>query len=486
MMTRILILIMVLVGLFDADATAQTQPQATPPNIIIVLVDDMGYSDVGCYGSVFYETPNIDRLAAGGMRFTNAYAASAVCSPTRVSILTGRYPTRLGITDWIRPLAGQEWTEDQVRSAPEYADNANRKLQTPTNPRWMEHDEITIAELLKQRGYATGFVGKWHLGPKGWFPEDQGFDFNAGGCDFGHPPDYFDPYLPKHQSTTFPNLKPRKTGEYLTDREAAEAVGFIRRNKDKPFFLYLCHYAVHSPIKAKPDLIDKYENKSAPPGDGQNFPPYAAMVESVDDALGTILAELEEHKLIDNTLIIFTSDNGGATHFRATDNRPLRSGKGRPYEGGIREPFIVSWPGHIAPATICDVPISTIDLLPTICQATSTAVPNDRPMDGVSLIPLLQQTGSLDRNELFWHFPHYWWGGRLTPYSVIRSGQWKLIRWYETGNEELYNLDHDLSETTDLASQFPAKVAELGKRLDELLVATGAKLPRKNDTYQDK
>ena len=485
MALRTLIVIFVVLGLFDADADAQSQLQTTPPNVIIILVDDMGYADVGCYGSVYYETPNIDRLAASGMRFTNAYAASAVCSPTRVSILTGRYPTRLGITDWIRPLAGQNWTEEQVRAAPEYATNPKRKLHTPTNPRWMEHDEITIAELLKQRGYATGFVGKWHLGPEGWFPEDQGFDFNAAGCDFGHPPDYFDPYLPKHQATTFPNLKPRKAGEYLTDREAAEAVGFIRRNKDKPFFLYLCHYAVHSPIKAKTDLIDKYENKTAPPDDGQNFPPYAAMVSMPLSSLVKRMAELDKHKLTDNTLIIYTSDNGGATHFRATDNRPLRSGKGRPYEGGIREPFIVSWPGHTKPASKCDVPILTIDLLPTIAEVTSTAIPNDRPIDGKSLIPLLKQTGSLDRDELFWHFPHYWWGGKLTPYSVIRKGPWKLIRWYETAEEELYNLDKDLSETTDLASQFPNKLAELSKRLDELLVETGAKLPRKNDFLKD-
>ena len=197
------------------------------------------------------------------------------------------------------------------------------------------------------------------------------------------------------------------------------------------------------------------------------------------------MAELDKHKLTDNTLIIYTSDNGGATHFRATDNRPLRSGKGRPYEGGIREPFIVSWPGHTKPASKCDVPILTIDLLPTIAEVTSTAIPNDRPIDGKSLIPLLKQTGSLDRDELFWHFPHYWWGGKLTPYSVIRKGPWKLIRWYETAEEELYNLDKDLSETTDLASQFPDKLAELSKRLDELLVETGAKLPRKNDFLKD-
>ena len=478
------IVIVSAIALLMGSAAFGQAPPATP-NVILVLVDDMGYADLGCYGSIFCETPNLDRLAKEGMRFTNAYAASAVCSPTRTSVLTGRYPTRLGITDWIRPLAGQNWTEAQVRNAPEYASNPNRKLLTPTNPRWMELEEITIAELLKLRGYATGFIGKWHLGPEGWFPEDQGFDVNIGGCDFGHPPDYFDPYLPKHQATTFPNLPPRKAGEYLTDREADEAVSFIRAHKDEPFFLYLCHYAVHSPIKAKQSLVEHYRQKTPPEGDGQNFPPYAAMVHSVDDAMGSILDVLDELELAKNTLIIFTSDNGGATHFRATDNRPLRSGKGRPYEGGIREPFIVRWPGRVPAGSQCDVPISTIDLLPTICQATATPLPTDRPVDGINLLPLLEQSGSIEREELFWHFPHYWWGGRVTPFSVLRRGEWKLIRWYETGNLELYNLTNDPAETIDLADQMPTRAQSLAARLDALLEQTSAKLPRVNPDYQD-
>jgi arylsulfatase A-like enzyme len=245
---------------------ASSAASAAPPNVIIVLVDDLGYADVGCYGSVFYETPNLDRLAAAGIRFTSAYAAAAVCSPTRASILTGRYPARLGITDWIRPLAGREWTEQEIRDRPEFVEDRKRELLTPTRPRWMEHEEITIAEVLKASGYATGFVGKWHLGPEKWFPESQGFDFNAGGCSLGHPPHYFDPYPAKHQRTSFPNLPPRKEGEYLTDREADEAVSFIQRHADRPFFLYLCHYAVHSPLQAKPDLVDAQRGRR----DGQD------------------------------------------------------------------------------------------------------------------------------------------------------------------------------------------------------------------------
>jgi arylsulfatase A-like enzyme len=407
-----------------------------------------------------------------------------VCSPTRASILTGRYPARLGITDWIRPLAGKDWTEQQVRSRPEYVGGRKRKLLTPSNPRWMEHNEVTIAELLRASGYATGFVGKWHLGPEGWFPESQGFDLNAGGCDLGHPPHYFDPYPAKHQPTSFPNLPPRKEGEYLTDREADEAVRFIRGNADRPFFLYLCHYAVHSPIQAKPDLVERYRRKPAPPDDGQNHPPYAAMVHSVDDAMGRILEALADSGIAENTLIIFTSDNGGATHFRATDNRPLRSGKGRPYEGGIRVPLVVRWPARVEAGTVCDEPVCTIDLLPTICAATGAVLPAEVSIDGVSLMPLLQRSGSVDRPALYWHFPHYWWGGRLAPYSAVRHGDWKLIRWYGGGAVELYNLAADLGETSDLAAEMPVKARELGSMLDAWLAETGAKLPRPNPDYQ--
>ncbi|MHC4210871.1 MAG: sulfatase [Planctomycetota bacterium] len=484
MMTMINAFLRFVLVLVALGACSAAGPSASPPNVIIVLVDDLGASDLGCCGSVFYETPHIDRLAAEGMRFTSAYAASAVCSPTRASILTGRYPARVGITDWIRPLAGREWTEQEIRGRPEYVGGPKRQLLTPSNPRWMEHDEVTIAEVLRASGYATGFVGKWHLGPEPWWPESQGFDFNVGGCDYGHPPGYFDPYPATHQRGTFPNLPPRKEGEYLTDREADEAVSFIRRHADRPFFLYLCHYAVHSPLQAKPDLVEHYRGKPAPANDGQSHPPYAAMVHSVDDAMGRILEALEALGIADNTILLFTSDNGGATHFPATDNRPLRSGKGRPHEGGIRVPLIVRWPGRIGADTTSDTPVSTIDLLPTICAATGAPLPAATRIDGVSLMPLLDRSGSIDRDALFWHFPHYWWGGRLTPYSVVRRGDLKLIRWYGGGADELYDLAADLGEANDLAAEMPQKARDLGSMLDAWLAETGAKLPRPNPNYQ--
>ncbi len=474
-------------GVTTATAWAQEIPAVEtirPPNIILVLVDDLGWADLGCYGSEYYETPHLDALASQGMRFTNAYAACAVCSPTRAAILTGRYPARLGITDWIRPLAGKEWTETDIRAQSDYVGNPKRQFLTPRNPRWMEHDEITIAELLQEQGYISGFVGKWHLGPEDWYPEDQGFDFNAGGCDYGHPPHFFDPYPAKHQPTSIPNLPPRKEGEYLTDREADEAVSFIKRSSGQPFFLYLCHYAVHSPIQAKQDLIDYYQEKPTVEGDGQSFPAYAAMVHSVDDAMGALLKTINELDIADNTLIIFTSDNGGATHFRATDNRPLRSGKGRPYEGGIREPFIVCWPGQVSEGSTCDTPISSIDLLPTVCEITGAALPTDRPLDGSSLMPLFKERGEWDRTALYWHFPHYWAGKLVGPYSIIREGDWKLIRFYEQDRIELYNLTQDLSEKHDLSSAQPEKVYELNIQLENWLTEVGAKLPMENPEYK--
>ncbi|MHC4429349.1 MAG: sulfatase, partial [Planctomycetota bacterium] len=415
--------------------------------------------------------------AAEGMRFTHGYAAAAVCSPSRAAFMTGCYPARLGITDWIRPLAGTEWTEEVIRAGPEYVTRGDRPLLTPRNPRWMELEEVTLAELLQERGYATGFVGKWHLGPPGWFPEDQGFDVNRGGCDFGHPPAYFDPYPAKHQRTGFPNLAPRREGEYLTDREADEALAFIRAHADRPFLLVLCHYAVHSPIRGKPDLVAHYEGKSTPADDGQRHPAYAAMVHSVDEALGSILDLLEESGLTGNTFVVFTSDNGGATHFDATDNRPLRSGKGRPYEGGIRVPFIVRWPARVQPGET-GAPVSSMDLLPTICDAIGINPPEDRIIDGVSFMPVLERSGVLEPRPLFWHFPHYWWGGRLAPYSIVRSGDWKLIRWYEGGPSELYDLRADPGETTNRALEDPARVRALEALLDNWLDETGAKRPR--------
>ncbi|MFB0525620.1 MAG: sulfatase, partial [Phycisphaerae bacterium] len=292
-------------------------------NFVLILIDDLGWMDTGCYGSEFYETPNIDRLAAEGMRFTDGYAACAVCSPTRAAVMTGRYPARTGVTDWIhfRDFRGSRTNPNQ-KNPTEYVGDKNRKLLCPPNPFWMELEEITIAETLKPAGYTSCHVGKWHLGPDAWYPDKQGFDFNIAGCDYGQPPSYFDPYFRNGQGY-IPTLPPRRQGEYLTDREADEAVRFIRRHKDKPFFLYLAHYAVHTPIQAKEELTEKYKNK---PRYGQKNPTYAAMVESVDDAMGKIMSVLDELDLAERTVIFFTSDNGGLMN--VTNNAPLRAGKG--------------------------------------------------------------------------------------------------------------------------------------------------------------
>ena len=345
----------------------------------------------------------------------------------------------------------------------------------------MERDEITIAELLKTKGYATGFIGKWHLGPKGYWPEDQGFDFNLGGNSYGHPPDYFDPYPPNHQRTTFPNLEPRLHGEYLTDREADEAVSFIRRNRDRPFFLMVAHYAVHSPIQAKDDLISKYEGK---PKTNQKEPVYAAMVESVDEALGSIVEALASEGLLENTLIVFTSDNGGAVHFPATDNAPLRKGKGYPYEGGIREPYIFSWHVHVPAGSVSDEVIMSTDLFPTFAQIAGATGQDSLSIDGIDLSSVITGNAILDRGPLTWHFPHYWWGTNITPYSIIRDGDMKLIYRYQEDSYELYDLNADLSEQRDLSAAQPATVKAMKLTLDRMLRSQGATFPKPNPDFK--
>jgi arylsulfatase A-like enzyme len=277
-----------------------------------------------------------------------------------------------------------------------------------------------------------------------------------------------------------PTLTPKKEGDYLTDREADEATNFIRKHKDQPFFLSLSHYAVHSPLQAPEDLIDKYAVKEKT---NQNIPTYAAMLECVDEAVGTIIKTLEEINLTDKTMIIFTSDNGGASHFPATDNTPLRRGKGFPYEGGIRVPLIVSWPGVVESGSICNEAVISMDFLPTVCEIAGANQPKAKLVDGISLMPLLQQSGSLPRNTLYWHFPHYWWGTNVQPYSIVRDGDWKLIYWYENERCELYNISDDLSETNDLAMEQPNQVNELETKLKTWLGKTGAKLPVKNPNY---
>ena len=446
-----------------------TQPQQEKkktPNIIMLLVDDLGWMDVGYMGSEFYETPNIDNLARQGMTFTNAYAACAVCSPTRASIQTGRYPVRLGVTDYIR---ARFQVQGELVTPPPYEENGNKKLRTPSNPYWMDLEEVTIAELLKKSGYFTCHIGKWHLGPDDYYPEKQGYDLNIAGCDMGQPVNYFDPYS-NAKGVSFPTLNSRKEGEYLVDRLADELVNVIQQHKDQPFFINMCYYAVHTPLMAKPEMINKYESKKKI--DEQNNAVYASMVESVDHAVGKLLEILKKEKILNNTLILFFSDNGGL--LGPTSNKPLRSGKGYPYEGGIREPMFVYWEGTIQPGTTSDLPVSSIDFLPTICSVTKTPLP-DKKIDGRDLSPLFSNQ-ELAEVPLFWHFPHYR-GKDIVPYSIIRDGDWKLIKRYEGVEFELFNLKSDLEESTDLSKEDPGKVQELNGKLQDWLKYTNAKLP---------
>jgi arylsulfatase A len=445
------------------------------PNVVLILVDDLGWTDLGCFGSKYYETPNIDKLAAGGMKFTNGYAACAVCSPTRAAVMTGRYPARLGVTDWIRSrFQGGKIPADK-KNPTGYVGNG--KVKCPRNALWMESDEVTIAEVLKPAGYTSCHIGKWHLGPDDQYPDKQGFDLNFGGCDYGQPPSYFDPYK-NRRLANIPTLKPRKEGEYLTDREGDEAVGFIRDNKDKPFFLYLANYAVHTPIQGKKSLIAKYKSK---PVTNQKNAAYAAMVESVDDSVGKVLAVLDELQLAKDTLVIFSSDNGGL--LGPTNNKPLRSGKGYPYEGGIRVPYIFRMPGCIKAGSVCEAPVISVDFMPTICATVGIKTPAGRVIDGEDLTPLLTQSGKLKRDAIYWHFPHF--RGRIQPYSIIRSGDWKLLKRYAGKPEfELFNLAKDLSETKDLAPEMPQKVKELDAKLAAALKKQGAKMPQPNPNYK--
>ena len=458
-------------------ASAAPRRGEGPPNVVLILVDDLGWADLACFGSRYYETPHLDRLASQGMRFTNAYAACAVCSPTRAAVMTGRYPARLGVTDWIRARF-QGGTMPADGKNPSGYTGGNRQLLCPQNALWLETDEITIAEALKPAGYVSCHIGKWHLGMDDHYPDRQGFDVNLGGCDYGQPPSYFDPYANRRLPQGIPTLKPRKTGEYLTDREADEAVAFIRKHGGKqPFFLYMAHYAVHTPIQAKKDLAAHYDAK---PKTQQKNAKYAAMVHSVDQAVGRIAAALDELKLADSTLVIFTSDNGGL--LGPTHNAPLRSGKGYPYEGGIRVPLIVRWPAVAEPGSTCDVPVTSVDYFPTVVAATGRKLKSARRIDGESLMPLLTRRGALTRDAIFWHFPHY--RGRVVPYSIIRSGPWKLIKRYEGPTFELFNLDKDLGETADLAPTTPDKVRELDAKLVAWLQHVHARMPKPNPAYK--
>ncbi len=450
-----------------APAPAASDPAARKPNFVVFLIDDMGWRDIGANGSRFFKTPNIDRLAAGGMRFTQAYAACAVCSPTRAALLTGKYPARLHLTDWIPGEVPPEGS----------------KFRVPDWTKRLPLEEVTLAEVLKKEGYATASIGKWHLGGSGkdgsFLPQSQGFDVNVAGANVGHPASYFWPYGGQGDKCRVPGLAESGggDGEYLTDRLTAEAVKFIGNSKDRPFFLYLPHYAVHVPLGGRPDYVKEAE--SEPVTDAQSNAKYAAMVRSVDDSVGAVMAALKELRLDDNTVVMFTSDNGGLCtpggKNNPTSNLPLRAGKGFPYEGGIREPLIIRAPGLTKPGSVCPTPVITMDLFPTV--AALAGAPAGAACDGENLVPLLGGKGVPAREALYWHYPHYWNGGRLTPYSAIREGDWKLIHWYEHDGWELYNLAEDEGEQNDLASRMPEKVAALRGKLNAWMKSVDAQPP---------
>ena len=460
------------------------ESQTEKLNFVVILVDDLGWMDLSCQGSDYYKTPNVDRLAAEGTRFTNGYAACAVCSPTRAAVQTGRYPGRIGVTDWIRSMfqRGDLGTPD--KNPTEYVGGKNSKLLCPPNPYWMEHEEVTIAEALHGSGYKSAYVGKWHLGDEAWYPPGQGYDVNKGGCDYGQPPSYFDPFnqpKAKHPmiQAGIPGLPGRKPGQYLTHREAEEAVELITAWKDQPFYIQISHYAVHTPIQAIAEVAAKYERD----GKSAQNAKYAAMVESFDDSTRDILDALKKLGIEDKTVVIFTSDNGGLDgNGNPTDNAPLRSGKGYAYEGGIRVPFLVRWPGVTKPGSVSDQPVCSIDIFPTIMQAAEVDLPEGHVSDGLSLVDHLKSgcERKLERDELIWHFPHY--RHAPGPYSIIRKGDWKLIHFYE-GPQELFNLAEDLGEEKNLAAEMPDKVKLLEGRLMTRLNEMGALLPKPNPNY---
>jgi arylsulfatase A-like enzyme len=449
------------------------------PNVVFILADDLGWTDLGCYGSTFYETPYLDRLALEGMRFTDAYASCNVCSPTRGSIMTGKYPATIGITSHIGLPQPDHWKK-------------NTPLLPSAYKEYLEPDEITLAEAMKPAGYRTAFIGKWHLGddPK-YFPDQQGFDVNIGGCGLGHPPSYFSPYR-------IPTLTDGPKGEYLTDRLTDEALKFMDENKDQPFLIYLAHYAVHNPMQGKPELVEKYKAKAAslPPAGPvfamdhgvserqiQNHPVYAAMMESLDESVGRVLQKLKELKLDDKTIVIFTADNGGlsTSEGRPTSNLPLSTGKGWSYEGGVREPLIIKWPGVTPAGSVSAEPVTSPDFYPTLLQMIGRPVPAGQNVDGESIVPLLKG-GTLPERPLFWHYPHYSNQGG-DPSGAVRLGDYKLVENYLDMSVELFCIKDDIGEKHDLSKTYPEKADEMTRMLHAWRARVGAVMPTPNPGY---
>ena len=468
------------------------QISVTRPNILFILLDDFGWRDLGCYGSDFYETPRLDQLAQEGMRFSNAYAACPVCSPTRASILTGQYPARIGMTQW---LGG--YSEGKLAHVP-YIDH-------------LSPNYTTIASALKSHGYDTWHVGKWHLSKHGEerfdsYPEKLGFDINIGGCDWGQPKNgYFAPY-------GLETLEDGPDGEYLTDRITDEAIALIEQSGDKPWFMHLSHYAVHTPIQCHEELVQKYRDKAhmlgrdqtSPFIEGDHFscyhkkdekilrrivqsdPTYAAMVENVDWNIGRVLDTLESTGQKDNTLVVFFSDNGGlaTSEGSPTCNSPLSEGKGWMYEAGTREPLIVRWPGNVKPNAISHEIMTSTDFFPTFLEAAGIELMPEHHQDGKSILPVLTGEESFERGAVFWHYPHYSNQGGL-PGCSVREGDWKLIEFFEDEHLELYNLREDISEEHNLSEQYPEKTKELYNQLQDWRVSVEARIPGPNLNYKE-
>ncbi len=462
---------------------APAEPEVPPTNIVMIVVDDLGWVDTSSYGSTFYETPNIDALAAAGARFADFYAASSVCSPTRASLMTGKHPARLKLTNWI---GGEQ----------------NGLLNQAEYIRQLPLEEVTVGEAFRDAGYATGYIGKWHLGRRGFLPDSQGFDYTFAVNEAGQPGDYFPPYEnPDWSITNVPDLGDVPEDTYLPDRLSQAAVDFIEANAETPFMLVLSHYVVHTPLQAPTAEIAKYEAKTASMGPEddthyeaerdsetklrQDHATYAAMVEATDRSVGRVLASLSARDLDERTAVVLVSDNGGLSTLtrrsfnQATANVPLRAGKGWLYDGGIRIPLIVRLPGTVGAGTVVDTPGATTDLYPTLLDLAGLPARPDQHVDGVSLLGPMRGE-SISRDSLFWHFPHYHGSGNR-PGGAVRIGDLKLVEWYEDGATELYDLSADIGERVDLSESQPDDAARLQSALRNWRVAVGANMPTPRD-----
>lgn len=468
-MKSLIVYSVVLLSLFSCQ-------KETKPNVLFILVDDLGWTDLG-YKSDFYETPHLDELSEQMVVFTNAYASASICSPSRAAIMTGKHPVRLNITDWIPG-----------------ADPQNRTLVGPTDLNQLELSEISLAEILKENGYSTFFSGKWHLGSEGFYPEEQGFDINLGGHEKGSPPGgYYSPYKN-------PKLKDGPEGEYLTDRLTDEAIQYLETRDKNPFFLFMSYYTVHTPIQASKKHLQRFTEKLDKLDPSIQFrneensrtvinhrnAKYASMLYALDANVGRLITALKERNLYDNTLIVFTSDNGGLSTLEnsrknasPTATLPLRAGKGWLYEGGIRVPLFIKPPQYGSTQTLIDEPVVGHDFYPTILSQTTIQDPKINELDGKDLSPLFAGSKSLDRTDIFWHYPHYH-GSGWVPGSALRQGDWKLIEFHETEQYELYNLADDLEEQNDLAASQPEKLESLKARLKEHQEATNAQFAKPN------